>query len=339
MDRIQRRSFFFLLLASTALLAILFRYGEHWLREVLLFLSGAAWARRAVTQFPLTRRVAGRFVAGEDVESALAAARDLNAGGMAVALDYLGESVTDVHDTIDARDEILHLLDCIETTGIDAYVSIKLSQLGVKIDKSLALENVRSLLERARRCQNEIHIDMEESALVDTTLEIYRALRYNYGLHNVGVVIQSYLYRSENDVRQLVTEGAPVRLVKGAYAEPPEVAYPDKARTDANFVKLMQILLGEAARRNGVYLAVATHDKEMIQATIDYARAHEIPAGAFEFQMLYGIERRLQQQLVEAGYRVRVYVPYGTAWYPYLMRRLAERPANLWFFITHLVRR
>ena len=332
-------SILLLLLGSAAFIAVLWRYGERWLRELLLYLSGAAWARQAASGTPLAWRVAGRFVAGEDNESAISAAGDLNARGMAVAMDYLGESVTNVQDTIDARDEILHLLDCIHETGVDAYVSIKLSQLGVKIDKALALENVRCLLQRARQYHNQIHIDMEESALVDSTLEIYRALRYDYGFDNVGVVIQSYLYRSEADVQQLVAEGAPVRLVKGAYAEPPEVAYPAKADTDANFIRLMQMLLGPPARRNGVYLAVASHDELMIRATIDYAQAYHVPTGAYEFQMLYGIARELQQQLADAGYRVRIYVPYGTAWYPYLMRRLAERPANLWFFISNLLRK
>jgi len=332
-------SILLLLLGSAALVAVLFRYGERWLRALLLYLSGAAWARQAVTSVPLAWRVASRFVAGEDIQSAITTARDLNARGMCVAMDYLGESVTNVQDTIDARDEILYLLDCIHDTGVNAYVSIKLSQLGVKIDKALALENVRWLVQHARRYHNEIHIDMEESTLLATTLEIYRALRHEYGFDNVGVVIQSYLYRSEADVQQLVAEGAPVRLVKGAYAEPPEVAYPDKAGTDANFIRLMQRLLGEPARRHGVYLAVATHDEAMIRATITYAQVNHIPADAYEFQMLYGIARALQQQLVDAGYRVRVYVPYGTAWYPYFMRRLAERPANLWFFISNLVRK
>lgn len=339
MNKSRQRSFFLLFLGSAAFIAVLWRYGERWLREFLLYLSGAAWARQVVTGVPLAWRVAGRFVAGEDTASAIAAAGELNARGMAVAMDYLGESVTNVQDSVDARDEILHLLDCIHETGVEAYVSIKLSQLGIKIDKALALENVRCLLQRAQQYHNEIHIDMEESALVDPTLEIYRALRYDYGFDNAGVVIQSYLYRSKADVQQLVAEGAPVRLVKGAYAEPPEVAYPAKADTDANFIRLMQMLLDTPARRNGVYLAVASHDEAMIRATVEYAQAHHVPAEAYEFQMLYGIARELQQQLADAGYRVRVYVPYGTAWYPYLMRRLAERPANLWFFVSNLLRK
>jgi proline dehydrogenase len=179
---------------------------------------------------------------------------------------------------------------------------------------------------------------MEESALVDSTLETYRALRAE-GFTNVGAVIQAYLYRSESDVRQLIAEGASVRLCKGAYAEPADVAYPIKADTDANYVRLMRLMLSEEARQNGVSLAVASHDEAMVQATIEYVRANGISPELFEFQMLHGIRRELQRKLVQLGYRVRIYVPYGRAWYPYLMRRLAERPANLWFFASNLVRR
>jgi proline dehydrogenase len=183
-----------------------------------------------------------------------------------------------------------------------------------------------------------VRIDMEDSPLVDTTLEIYRTLRDADGLSNVGVVIQAYLHRSEADVRRLVEEGGWVRLCKGAYAEPADVAFANKADTDANFVKLTQMMLSDEARANGVYLGVATHDEKMIQATIDYANAHQIPPTTYEFQMLYGIRRELQESLVQRGYRMRIYVPYGAAWYPYFVRRLAERPANLWFFISNFFR-
>jgi proline dehydrogenase len=180
---------------------------------------------------------------------------------------------------------------------------------------------------------------MEESGTVDTTLDIYRLLRFDYGLQNIGVVIQSYLYRSEDDVNQLVQEGAWVRLCKGAYDEPPAVAFPAKADTDANYVRLMETLLSADARANGVYPCIATHDERMVQATLDYATENHIEPEAFELQMLYGVRRQLQESLVARGYQVRVYVPYGTAWYPYLVRRLAERPANLWFFASNFIRR
>jgi proline dehydrogenase len=330
-----RKSAIPLLLSALAGAGLLYRFGEGWLRRALLHLSGAAWARRIVSNLDVAWAVASRFVAGETVSGAMAAAQALNAAGMRVTLDYLGESVTTATEANSARDEILNLLDQIEVTGVNANVSVKLSQLGVKIDPALALANVRQIAEKARAYNNKVRIDMEDSPLVDTTLEIYRTLRDADGLSNVGVVIQAYLHRSEADVRRLVEEGAWVRLCKGAYAEPADVAFANKADTDANFVKLTQMMLSEEARANGVYLGVATHDEKMIQATIDYANAHQIPPTAYEFQMLYGIRRELQESLVQRGYRMRIYVPYGAAWYPYFVRRLAERPANMWFFISN----
>lgn len=336
---IRHRRPLLLLLFLVLVAWFLFRYGEAWSRRLLLYLSQAQWARDLVTGFPLAWRVAGRFVAGEGVEDALRATQELQAKGMAAAMDYLGESVSDPAEAATARDHILELIDCLQEMGQDAYVSVKLSQLGVKIDEGLAVENLRQLLQRARRGGRRVRIDMEESALVDTTLRIYRQLRYQEGFDNVGVVIQSYLYRSEADVQQLVDEGAWVRLVKGAYLEPADIAFPNKADTDANFVRLMQLMLSEEARANGAHVAIASHDEQMIQATLDYVRAHNIPTDYFEFQMLYGIRREMQEALVAQGYPVRIYVPYGTAWYPYFMRRLAERPANLWFFISNFFRR
>lgn len=330
-----RKSAIPLLLAALTAAGLFYRFGEGWLRRALLYLSGAAWARQIVSNLDVAWAVASRFVAGETVSSAMAAAQRLNAGGMLVTLDYLGESVTTAAEANSARDEILNLLDQIEAAGVNANVSVKLSQLGVKIDPALALANVRQIAEKARAYNNKVRIDMEDSPLVDTTLGIYRTLRDMYGLSNVGVVIQAYLHRSEADVRRLVEEGAWVRLCKGAYAEPADVAFPNKADTDANFVKLTQMMLSDEARANGVYVGVATHDEKMIQAAIDYANANQIPPTAYEFQMLYGIRRELQESLVQRGYRMRIYVPYGAAWYPYFVRRLAERPANLWFFISN----
>ncbi len=319
---------------------ILFYYnGEHWFRSILLYLSAAAWARSFVTHLPLAHAVASRFVAGETIDAAMKATRALNERGMSVTLDYLGESVTAAAEANQARDEILRLLDQIQQTGVQANVSLKPSQLGLKLDEDLARDNLIQILSRANQYQNKIRLDMEESAMVDKTLALYRWLRDQKGFNNVGVVIQAYLYRSEADVRHLVAEGAWVRLCKGAYAEPPELAFPLKADTDANYLKLTEIMLSETARQNGVYLGVATHDTAMIEGTKAFARQTHIPTEAFEFQMLYGIRPELQQALVEQGYRVRIYVPYGTAWYPYFMRRLAERPANLWFFISNLFRR
>lgn len=327
-------------LLTLLLFCVLFYYnGEQWLRALLLYLSAAAWARTLVTRLPLARPVVRRFVAGETIDEAMNATQILNQQGMSVTLDYLGESVTSREEAFIARDEILRLLDQIHINKVQANVSVKPSQLGIKIDETVARESLIQILSRARQYQNRIRLDMEESALVDTTLSLYRWLRDEAGFNNVGVVIQAYLYRSEADVRHLAAEGAGVRLCKGAYKEPPELAFPIKADTDANYIKLMQMLLSPESRHNGVYLGVATHDTNMIEATKTYVRELQIPADAFEFQMLYGIRPELQQSLVAQGYRLRIYVPYGTAWYPYFMRRLAERPANLWFFLSNFLRR
>jgi proline dehydrogenase len=317
----------------------LYLFGERWLRLVLIYLSQAGWARGLISSLPVAKQVARRFVAGETIEEAMAACQALNTRGLMVTLDYLGESVTDEAVAAASRDEILRLLNRIEATGVDANVSVKLSQLGLRIQQEFALENMRQILSRAQEYGNRVRIDMEESELVDMTLEIYRALRDDMGYANVGVVIQSYLYRSERDVEKLIDEGAWVRLCKGAYAEPPEIAFPNKADTDASYVKLTQMMLSDEARGRGAYLGIATHDEEMIEAALDYATRESIPPAEYEFQMLYGIRRDLQDDLVAKGYRVRTYVPYGTAWYPYFVRRLAERPANLWFFFSNLLKR
>lgn len=326
----------FVCLVGVAVISI--RYGEQWLRHLFIYLSQARWARDIVGGMGLARRVSTRFVAGEGVEEAMIVASALNDDGISVTLDYLGESVTDAAEADASRDEILRLLDQINSRSLDANVSVKLTQLGLRISNDLALENMRQILARARLYDNKVRIDMEESEVVDATLDLYRTLRDSDGYDNVGVVIQAYLYRSEKDVRSLIDEGAWVRLCKGAYAEPPDVAYPHKGDTDANFVRLTKMLLDENALQNGVYLGIATHDEGMIRSARDHAAVNNIPPDAYEFQMLYGIRRELQRELVNQGYRLRVYVPYGTAWYPYLVRRLAERPANLWFFVSNLFR-
>jgi proline dehydrogenase len=327
------------LIGALFLVALIFyRFGERWLRAILIYLSHAQWARDFVSNLGLAQRVARRFVAGETIDEAMAATRALNSRQMLVTLDYLGESVNEEQEAAAAKDEILNLLDRIEASNLAANVSVKLSQLGLRIRPELALGNMRQILSRAQTYGNRVRIDMEESELVDITLDIYRALREDLGLDNVGVVIQSYLYRSEGDVEKLIDDGAWVRLCKGAYLEPPDIAFPEKADTDANYIKLTEMMLSEEARRNGLYLAIATHDEDMIQATLNYANENNLRPDAYEFQMLYGIRRDLQIRLVEQGYRVRVYVPYGTAWYPYFVRRLAERPANLWFFVSNFFR-
>ncbi len=327
------------LLAPLLLLIILIQFGERWLRALLLYLSHATWARRLVTGFPPAWYVASRFVAGETIADVIRVTGDLNRQGLLATLDYLGESVTDPQEARQARDEILRLLDAIHDSKLSAGVSVKPSQLGLAIDPALALDNMRQILQRARQVGLFVRMDMEDSSLVDATLNVYRTLRQEDGFDNTGVVIQSYLYRSEEDVCQLIDMGASVRLCKGAYMEPPEIAFPLKKDTDDNFVKLMKLLLGPQARHNKAHAAMATHDDAMIDATIAFARQQGLATDAYELQMLHGVRRELQTRLAAQGHRVRVYVPYGTTWYPYLMRRLAERPANLWFFVSNLVRR
>ncbi|MFZ0548513.1 MAG: proline dehydrogenase family protein [Candidatus Promineifilaceae bacterium] len=326
------------IIGGVLLLLLIYQYGERWLRNILIYLSHASWARDMVSTLPVAKQVAGRFVAGETADEAMSTTLTLNQQSMLVTLDYLGESVSDSAEAVASKDEILSLFKKIHDCGGKANVSIKLSQLGLKIQKELALDNLRQILQEASKYQNKVRIDMEESQVVDDTLDIYRTMRDRYGFDNVGVVIQAYLYRSEKDIQGLVEEGAWVRLCKGAYAEPPEIAFPEKADTDANYIKLLETMLSEKARKNGVYIGIATHDEKMIDAAIRYVKEHQIPKDAFEFQMLYGIRRELQEDLVRQGYRLRIYVPYGTAWYPYFVRRLAERPANLWFFVSNFFR-
>jgi proline dehydrogenase len=330
--------FFFKFLLLLIVVALLYLFGETWLRQILLYLSTAAWARNLISSFPVAKRVSKRFVAGETINDAMRITQSLNDRGMHVTLDFLGESVSAIREANAARDEILRLLDRINKDKPDATVSVKLSQLGLKLDLDQTYENIRSIVARAKEYNNRIRIDMEESAVVDVTLDIFRRLCFEEHFDNVGIVVQSYLYRTENDVKELIEKGANVRLCKGAYLEPADVAFPSKKDVDMNFVHLMQMMLGVDARRNGVYLGVATHDTKMIQATKVFSQENSIGPNEFEFQMLYGIRREIQDELVAQGYQVRIYVPYGTAWYPYFVRRLAERPANLWFFLSNLLR-
>lgn len=330
----KKSRFFPILITMTTTAVLGYLYGEKWLRALLLYLSEAPWARTAVQQNPMAWPVASRFVAGETINEAILTTQSLNDQGLLVTLDYLGENVTNAQEASDAAATILQLLDEIHNTGVQGGISVKLSQLGLKLGNNIALNHMRALAARAQSYGNFIRIDMEESEVVDETLAIYRQLRQE-GFGNVGVVIQSYLYRSQDDVAHLIEAGAAVRLVKGAYAEPGDVAFPIKADTDHNFVRLMQQMLSPTARENGVKLAVASHDEAIIQQAKSFMVQHNLPQDAFEFQMLFGVRRELQLALAQEGYRVRVYVPFGQAWYPYFVRRLAERPANLYFFLSN----
>jgi proline dehydrogenase len=275
---------------------------------------------------------ARRFIAGETIQEAIEAARVIETRGMTETLDLLGESVSNLEEADAATRAYLRVLDTVTASGIGHNLSLKLTQLGLDVDKASAVDNLRKILGRSEPAGFFVRIDMENSPYTDVTLEIFETL-WQQGHRQVGVVLQSALYRSENDLRRLITLGARVRLVKGAYQEPKSVAYARKADVDAAYARMAKSLLLE-----GAYPAIATHDPKMIELTRSYAREHQIPADRFEFQMLYGVRRDLQAALVRSGYRVRVYIPFGREWFPYFMRRLGERPANVTFVLRSLLR-
>ena len=275
---------------------------------------------------------ARRFVAGESVDEALATARELRASGMMSTLDLLGESVTSAHEARAATRDYIGLLEAIAAADVDRNISLKLTQLGLDVDRATCFDNLRRVLDVAKPAGFFVRIDMESSEYVEQTLDIFSTV-WDIGYRDVGVVIQSYLRRSDADVRRLNALGARVRLVKGAYREPRRVAFTDKHEVDAAFVEIMRRLLAD-----GTYPAIATHDPAMIAATEAFARERGLAPGRFEFQMLYGVRRDLQAALTAEGYPFRVYVPFGREWFPYFMRRLGERPANVGFVLRALVR-
>jgi proline dehydrogenase len=274
---------------------------------------------------------ARRFIAGETVDEAIAAVADLPGKGLSLTLDYLGESVSSADAASAVAADYEQIIGAIVASGIERNISLKLTQLGLDVDKATAVDNMRRVLEPADANGFFVRIDMENSPYTDATLEILGTL-WQQGHRNVGTVIQSYMKRSPQDVTRLNRIGARVRLVKGAYKEPKEIAYQKKTEVDAAYIELMQTLLDE-----GTYPAIATHDTNMIDATKAYAASKGYSNDRFEFQMLYGIRRDLQMSLVKDGYRVRVYVPFGKQWYPYFMRRLGERPANVGFVVRGIL--
>jgi len=304
------------------------------LRSAFIALSHNRSLRRFSEHSSLGTRLNKRFIAGMEIEDALRVAEAVNRQGISVTLDSLGESVTSESEAHQAADVYHKLLDSIEELRLDANVSVKLTQMGLELSSELAETIAGNLTEHAHSGGNFVRIDMEDSRLTQITLDIVRRIHARAGLRgNVGVVIQAYLYRSQADIEQLLADGIRIRLCKGAYKEPPEVAYPRKAEVDANFVKLSHVLLDSA-----IYHGLATHDEAMIAAAKAYARERNIDPARFEFQMLYGVRRDLQRRLVNEGYKVRVYVPFGREWYPYFMRRLAERPANVLFLARNFFR-
>jgi proline dehydrogenase len=307
-------------------------------RSFFLVLSASAWARKVFMALPFAARVTRRFVAGESLDDAIRAMRALNGKGILASLDHLGENVHTQADAARATGDYLNLLDRIAATHVNSNISLKLTQLGLDLGEDLCLDHMCRILQRAQDHGNFVRIDMEGSAYTERTLRVFRTLRGEYGFKNVGVVIQAYLYRSEKDVRELADEGANIRLCKGAYQEPASIAFPRKADVDQNYVRLMKIYLDEPARAKGAHVGLATHDDQMIRASKAYAASRNLPNDQVEFQMLYGIRPQAQEQLAAEGYRMRVYVPYGSEWYPYFMRRLAERPANVWFLLRNFFR-
>jgi proline dehydrogenase len=303
------------------------------LRNTLLFLSKQPSIFKFVRNNRLAKHFASRFVAGETVTEALAAARELNAKGITASLDLLGESVYTEKEARSARDAYLNLLDRIHEAKLQANVSVKLTAMGLDIDHELCVAIMQDVLGRAQQYGTFVRLDMESSAYTDITLQLFEDRLYPTYKANVGIVLQSCLYRTGADVEHMNALGARVRLCKGAYKEPPSVAYPDKKDVDATYVKCMHELM-----LKGNYPGIATHDAAIISEAKRFAKERSIASDHFEFQMLYGVRRDLQEALVAEGYRVRCYVPFGTQWYPYLMRRLAERPANVAFITGGVIR-
>ena len=304
------------------------------LRAAFISLSESKSLRSAAEKTWAGQRLSRRFIAGTTIEEALAATRSVNQLGLSVSVDNLGENVTNPDEARHSAQLYHQMLDRMNEQSLDANVSLKLTHMGLDLDEEMAFRISSNLVEHAARINNFVRIDMEGSPYTLRTLDFVRRLHKTPGLAgHVGAVIQSYLFRSEKDIEQLVADGIRVRLCKGAYKEPPEIAFAAKAGVDANYVKLMKMLLS-----SGTYHGIATHDERMIRATIEFAEREKIPASAFEFQMLYGVRRDLQLKLIKEGWRCRVYIPFGTEWYPYFMRRLAERPANLIFILKNLFR-
>jgi proline dehydrogenase len=316
------------------------------LRSFLIYLSKAAWAQMLITSWGFAWRAASRFVAGATIQDAIRIVQELNARGINATLDRLGEHTSTAEEANNAADAIVDVLMEIDKARVRANVSIKLTQIGMGLDEEICRQNLIRILEQAKKGNTFVRVDMEDTPYTDTTLRLCRAMRERgFDACTVGTVMQAYLFRAEADMRALLEEGYRLRLVKGAYNESPDKAFPKKADTDANFDLLAKLGVDSAVKQNSIpvtpdgrippVLAIASHDDRRIGFAKQYSEKVGLPKNAIEFQMLFGIRRDLQEQLVKDGYPVRVYVPFGTHWYPYFMRRLAERPANIWFFISN----
>jgi len=300
------------------------------MRRTVLAVADNGVVSRYFQSSSLVRKLVNRFVAGETLASAMEAGLALQARGITSTMDLLGENVRAVEEAEAAVTGYLDTLRAMKAGGLDPNISVKLTMLGLDFGPEIARANVLRLLEVAREVRGFVRIDMEGSDYTEITMRLFEELHADYPAE-VGIVIQAYLHRAEADVRKAIDLGARVRLVKGAYAEPETVAFQDKVEIDGNFARLARLLLS-----NGAYPAIATHDLDLVRATIEHAQRHQIPPGRFEFQMLYGVRRDQQEKLVADGYGMRVYVPFGTQWYPYFTRRIAERPANAFFVLRQL---
>jgi proline dehydrogenase len=304
------------------------------LKSAFITLSESRSIRSAAEKTWLGQRLSRRFVAGTTIDDALGATASMNRLGLGVSVDNLGENVTNIDEARHSAQLYHQMLDRMNSLGLNANVSLKLTHMGLDVDEGTSYEIASGVVEHAAQLNNFVRVDMEGSAYTQRTLDFVHRLHSQPGNPgHVGAVIQAYLYRSEKDIEQLMAAGIRVRLCKGAYKEPPEISFEKKSDVDANYVKLTKLLL-----KSGVYHGIATHDENMIRETIAFAQQEKIAPSAFEFQMLYGIRRDLQEKLVKDGWRCRVYIPFGTEWYPYLMRRLAERPANAIFILKNLFR-
>jgi proline dehydrogenase len=302
-------------------------------RSALIWLSRQEGLKDFATRFGFFKKLTTRFVAGENIDEVIPFIRQLNSENATASFDHLNESVGSAAEAEQEVLEYLNILAKIDEQRIRSNVSIKLTQFGLGLDPELAYQNARKVVVEAERRGNFVRVDMEDSSVTQVTIDIFKRLRAEFGLNTVGIVLQSYLYRTLADAQELVKLPARIRICKGAYNEPPEVAFPEKKDVDANYIKVMQLLLG-----SGIYHGIATHDPKMIDATLEFATREGIGKEKYEFQMLYGIRRDLQHQLARDGFNVRIYVPYGKHWYPYFMRRLAERPANMWFVMKNLAK-
>ena len=302
-------------------------------RSALIYLSQKEGLKDFAAKFRLFKKLTTRFVAGETIEEAVAAIREINRDNCSASFDHLNESVANAAEADGEVREYLRILDQIDQTKINSNLSIKLTQFGLELDPELAYRNARTVVAEAARRGHFVRVDMEGSAVTQVTIDIFKRLRAEFGLNDVGIVLQSYLRRTFDDAVDLLKIPARIRICKGAYMEPPEVAFPDKQDTDKNYLRVMELLL-----KSGIYHGIATHDPKMIEGTLRFVKQEKIPRETFEFQMLYGVRRDLQRQLAREGFNMRVYVPYGKHWYPYFMRRLAERPANIWFVLKNLLK-